>query len=169
VKASGGGQVGRPHFAQVLLEKGVVKSFQDAFERYLGKGAPAYVDKFRFTPKEAIRFVKEAGGIAVLAHPNTLGMSGPAELEKLVLRLVEFGLAGLEVFYPEHSPPEVAQYKLLAERHGLVMTGGTDYHGLEGNGLDIGVGRGEMRLPYSIVENLKRRNGLNHASQERER
>jgi 3',5'-nucleoside bisphosphate phosphatase len=169
VKASGGGQVGRPHFAQVLEEKGYVRSFQEAFERYLRKGAPAYVDKFRFTPKEALHFVKEANGVAVLAHPNTLGMNGHSELEALVLRLVEFGLAGIEVYYPEHSPPEVAQYKLLAERHGLVMTGGTDYHGLEKNGLDIGVGRGEMRVSYSVVENLKRRNGLNLACRERER
>jgi len=169
VKASGGGQVGRPHFAQVLEEKGYVRSFQEAFERYLRKGASAYVDKVRFTPKEALHFVKEANGVAVLAHPNTLGMNGRAELEKLVLQLVEFGLAGIEVYYPEHSPFEVAQYKLLAEKHSLVTTGGTDYHGLEKNGLDIGVGRGEMKLPYAIVENLKRRNGLSRASREREK
>ena len=166
VKASGGGQVGRPHFAQVLEEKGYVRSFQEAFERYLRKGAAAYVDKFRFTPKEALHFVKEAKGVAVLAHPNTLGMNSPSELEALILRLVDFGLAGIEVYYPEHSPPEVAQYKLLAERHGLLMTGGTDYHGLEKNGLDIGVGRGEMRVPYSLVENLKRRNGMGVVRQE---
>jgi hypothetical protein len=82
-------------------------------------------------------------------------MKGHAALEDLVLQLVKEGLQGIEVYYPEHSPLDVAQYKVLAERHGLLATGGTDYHGMEGNELDIGVGRGEMRLPYSIVESLR--------------
>jgi predicted metal-dependent phosphoesterase TrpH len=155
LKASGGGQVGRPHFAQVLLEKKYVKNFQDAFDRFLKKGAPAYVDKFRFTAKEALHFINGTKGVAVLAHPNTLNTNGYSELEDLVLQLIEDGLKGIEVFYPEHSALEVAQYKTLAQRYGLLMTGGTDYHGIEKNGLDIGVGRGEMKLPYSIVEGLK--------------
>ena len=155
LKASGGGQVGRPHFANVLLEKKYVRNFQEAFDRFLKKGAPAYVDKFRFTSKEALHFINEAQGIAVLAHPNTLGMSRYSELERLIVQLVEEGLKGIEVYYPEHSAAEVAQYKTLADRYGLLLTGGTDYHGIEKNGLDIGVGRGEMKLPYSIVENLK--------------
>lgn len=155
LKASGGGQVGRPHFAQVLMEKKYVRSFQEAFERFLRKGAPAYVDKLRFTPKEALHFINEAKGVAVLGHPNTLGMNGYSELENLLLKLIENGLKGIELYYPEHSSLEIAQYKNLAERYGLLMTGGTDYHGIEKNGLDIGVGKGDMKLPYSIVENLK--------------
>lgn len=155
VKASGKGQVGRPHFAQVLLEKGYVKSFQEAFDRFLKKGASAYVDKFRFRSSEAIHFIREAGGVAVLAHPNTLGLTDHKALESVLMQLVREGLKGIEVFYPEHSPSETGVYKSLAERHSLVMTGGTDYHGMEGNDLDIGVGRGNMRLPYSIIEDLK--------------
>jgi len=155
LKASGGGQVGRPHFANVLLEKKYVRSFQEAFDRFLKKGAPAYVDKFRFTSKEALHFINEARGVAVLAHPNTLGVSGYAELEKLIVRLVGEGLKGIEVYYPEHSSAEVAQYKTLADRYNLLPTGGTDYHGIEKNELDIGVGRGDMKLSYSIVENMK--------------
>jgi predicted metal-dependent phosphoesterase TrpH len=155
LKVSGGGQVGRPHFAQVLLGKRYVRSFQEAFDRFLKKGAPAYVDKFRFTAKEALHFINEAKGIAVLAHPNTLGMNGYSELENLLVQLVEEGLKGVEVYYPEHSASEVAQYKILAERYGLLLTGGTDYHGIDKNSLDIGVGRGDMKLPYSLVENLK--------------
>jgi predicted metal-dependent phosphoesterase TrpH len=155
LKASGGGQVGRPHFAQVLMEKGYVRTFQEAFDRFLKKGAAAYVEKVRFSINEALHFIKEAGGVAVLAHPNTLGMKGHSALEDLVLQLAKEGLQGIEVYYPEHSPLEVAQYKALAERNGLLTTGGTDYHGMEGNGLDIGVGRGEMKLPYSIVESLR--------------
>ena len=91
----------------------------------------------------------------MVAHPNTLGVNGFQTLEALLLRLVTEGLEGIEVYYPEHSALEVAQYKGLAERHGLLITGGTDYHGIEGSDLDIGVGRGDMKLPYSIVENLK--------------
>jgi predicted metal-dependent phosphoesterase TrpH len=155
LKASGGGQVGRPHFAQVLLEKGYVRSFQEAFDRFLKKGASAYVEKMRFSAEESIHFINEANGVAVLAHPNTLQLNGYSELENLIIRLVKKGLRGIEAYYPEHSALEVAQYKTLAERHGLLVTGGTDYHGIEKNGLDIGIGRGEMKLPYSIVENLK--------------
>ncbi len=155
LKVSGGGQVGRPHFAQVLIEKKYVKNFQEAFDRYLKKGAPAYVDKLRFTPAEAIRFIQEARGVAVLGHPNTLGLNGYGELERLIADLIKVGLKGIEVFYPEHSASEIAQYKGLAERYGLVTTGGTDYHGLEKEGLDVGVGKGDMKLPYSIVETLK--------------
>jgi predicted metal-dependent phosphoesterase TrpH len=83
VKASGGGQVGRPHFAQVLIEKGYVRSFQEAFDRFLKKGAPAYVDKVRFKPEQAISFIKESGGVAVLAHPKTLGMNSTLRLLEL--------------------------------------------------------------------------------------
>jgi predicted metal-dependent phosphoesterase TrpH len=155
IKASGGGQVGRPHFAQVLLERGYVRSIQEAFERFLKKGAPAYHDKFRFKAEEAIHFIQEANGVTVIGHPNTLGASGTSELDALLSQLVKEGLKGIEVYYPEHSPAEVATYKFLAEKYGLVMTGGTDYHGIEGNGLEVGVGRGNMKLPYSIVEALK--------------
>jgi len=155
LRASGGGQVGRPHFAQVLLEKGYVKSFQEAFDR-LKKGAPAYIEKFRFTPKEALHFINEANGISVLAHPITLGVNGYKELENLVSDLIKYGLKGIEVYYPEHSTSDIARYKEIAKRLGLVETGGTDYHGIEKNGLEIGFGRGDMRLPYSIVENLKK-------------
>jgi predicted metal-dependent phosphoesterase TrpH len=156
LRASGGGQVGRPHFAQVLVERRYVDSFQEAFERYLKKGAPAYVDKFRFTSQEAIKFITEANGVAVLGHPNTLGLNGPIELEQLLMNLIREGLKGIEVYYPEHSPSETIQYKSMAERYGLVITGGTDYHGIEKNGVDIGIGRGDMRLPYSMVEALKK-------------
>ena len=117
VRASGGGQVGRPHFAQVLMEKGYVRSLQEAFDRFLGKGAPAYVNKFRFAPGEAIGFINEAGGVTVLAHPNTLGVNEIVKLDQLLFQLMEEGLRGIEVYYPEHSPSDVAQYKLLANKY----------------------------------------------------
>jgi predicted metal-dependent phosphoesterase TrpH len=155
LRASGGGQVGRPHFAHVLLEKGYVRTFQEAFDRFLKKGAAAYVDKFRFSPEEALHFIREAGGVPVLAHPKTLGLNGHGPFEEVLRSLVRQGLRGLEVFYPEHSPSDVIEYRAVAQRHGLLMTGGTDYHGIDKSDLDIGVGRGDMRLPYALVETLR--------------
>ncbi|MEW6377703.1 MAG: PHP domain-containing protein, partial [Thermodesulfobacteriota bacterium] len=92
LEASGGGQVGRPHFAHVLVERGYVRNFQEAFDRFLKKGAPAYVEKIRFTASEAIHFIREANGVAVLGHPKTLGVDGYSALESLLLQLVEEGL-----------------------------------------------------------------------------
>jgi predicted metal-dependent phosphoesterase TrpH len=153
--ASGGGQVGRPHFAQVLLKKGFVNTVQEAFSRYLGKGAPAYVDKFRFDPKEAIRLIREARGIPVLAHPFTLHIPSPTQLKALLNELVELGLMGIEVYYPEHSEGQISLYESLAERYGLLVTGGSDYHGIEADKAEIGIGWRDMRLSYLMIEAMK--------------
>jgi predicted metal-dependent phosphoesterase TrpH len=153
--ASGGGQVGRPHFAQVLLKKGYVSTVQEAFDRYLGKGAPAYVDKFRFDPKEAIGLIREARGIPVLAHPFTLQIPSPHRLNALLAELIQLGLMGIEAYYPEHTEDQIFLYKGLAEKHGLLVTGGSDYHGIEADKVEIGIGWGHMRLSYSMVEAMK--------------
>jgi predicted metal-dependent phosphoesterase TrpH len=153
--ASGGGQVGRPHFAQVLLKKGYVHTVQEAFDRYLGKGAPAYVDKFRFAPKEAMELIREARGIPVLAHPFTLHIPSQRQLNVLLAELVQWGLMGIEVYYPEHTEDQISLYKDLAEKHGLLVTGGSDYHGIEADKAEIGLGLGDMRLSYSLVEAMK--------------
>lgn len=153
--ASGGGQVGRPHFAQVLMKKGYVNTVQEAFDRYLGKGAPAYVDKFRFDPKEAMGLIREARGIPVLAHPFTLHIPSPHQLNALLFELVQLGLMGIEISYPEHTKEQISLYKGLAEKHGLLVTGGSDYHGIEANKGEIGVGSRDLRLSYSMVEAMK--------------
>ncbi len=153
--ASGGGQVGRPHFAQVLLQKGYVHTVQEAFDRYLGKGALAYVDKFRFDPKEAMGLIREARGIPVLAHPFTLHIPSPHTLEALLAELIQLGLMGIEVYYPEHTGNQISLYKALAEKHGLLITGGSDYHGIETDKADIGMRQGDTRLSYSMVEAMK--------------
>ncbi len=153
--ASGGGQVGRPHFAQVLLQKGYVNTVQEAFDRYLGKGAPAYVDKFRFDPKEAIRLIREAQGIPVLAHPFTLHILSAIQLKALLNELIELGLIGIEVYYPEHTEDQISLYESLAEKHRLLVTGGSDYHGIEADKAKIGIGWRDMRLSYSMVEAMK--------------
>ncbi len=156
LQASGGGQVGRPHFAQVLLKKGYINTMQEAFDRYLGKGAPAYVDKFRFDPKEAMGLIREARGIPVLAHPFTLHIPSPNQLNALLAELVQLGLKGIEVYYPEHTDYQISLYKDLAEKHGLLVTGGSDYHGIEPDKAEIGIGLGDMRLSYSMVEAMKK-------------
>jgi predicted metal-dependent phosphoesterase TrpH len=156
LEASGGGQVGRPHFAHVLLKKGYVTSVQEAFDRYLKKGAPAYVDKFRFDPSEAIGLIREAAGIPVLAHPFTVHLPSHHRLNDLLGKLVRMGLMGIEVYYPEHTSDQVSLYKGFADELGLLITGGSDYHGFEADKVQIGMGSRDTRLSYSLVEAMKR-------------
>ena len=155
VQVSGGGQVGRPHMAQVLMKKGYTKSIKEAFDKYLGKGAPAYLDKFRLSAVEAITMITDAGGIPVLAHPFTLFCKSSYELDALVKKLVNQGLQGLEVYYSEHDERKTSSYKLLAKRYNLAITGGSDFHGKNMKGIDLGTGRGKLKIPYTALENLK--------------
>jgi len=155
VQVSGGGQVGRPHMAQVLMEKGYIKSIKEAFDKYLGKGAPAYLDKFRLGAEEAIAMITNAGGIPVLAHPSTLYCKSSDELDALLKKLVNQGLQGLEVYYSEHDERKTSSYKLLAKRYILAITGGSDFHGKNIKGIDLGTGRGKLKIPYTVLENLK--------------
>ena len=155
VQVSGGGQVGRPHMAQILMQKGYTKSIKEAFDKYLGKGAPAYLDKFRLSAVEAITMITDAGGIPVLAHPSTLHLKNPDELDALLKKLVNQGLQGLEVYYSEHDERKTSSYKLLAKRYNLAITGGSDFHGKNMKGIDLGTGRGNLKIPYTVLENLK--------------
>lgn len=149
------GQVGRPHFAQALVQKGIVPTVQDAFSQFLKSGRPAYVPKYRLSPAGAIQAILEAGGIPVLAHPNSVNARDEAELEALLLDLKAVGLKGLEVYYPEHGPEQKAGYERLSVRHGLVMTGGTDFHGATKPGIRLGSGKGDLRVPYRLVQALR--------------
>ena len=108
IAEAGGGLIGRPHFAQALIKKGYVKTAQEAFERYLAKGAPAYCEKFRFPPKEAIELIQQAGGIAVLAHPSSLRSSDADDLEKTVRTMVGHGISGIEAYYSDHTPEQLS-------------------------------------------------------------
>ena len=155
VEASGGGQVGRPHIAQVLLRKGYATTIQEAFDKYLGKGAPAYFDKFRLNAEDAIAMITDAGGIPVLAHPFTLKCTNQGELEELIKHLTGHGLQGIEVYYTEHNEKQISRYRLLAERNNLLLTGGSDFHGANMAGVELGTGRGSLQIPYILFENLK--------------
>ena len=156
VAEAGSGLVGRPHFAQVLVKKGYVKDPQQAFDRFLKKGAPAYEEKFRFPAKEAIRMIAQAGGIPVLGHPVTLNCNN-LQLETEVKAWKDFGLQGLEVYYSEHDQIQTRLYEELARRYNLATTGGSDFHGTMIKGMDLGSGRGNLNIPYAVLEGLKKK------------
>jgi 3',5'-nucleoside bisphosphate phosphatase len=119
------GSPGRPHVAQVMLNHGYVKSIREAFDRYLHANGPANVPRKRLTPVDAIRVIRRAGGVSVLAHP------GVADRDDMIPELVDAGLGGIETYYSEHSPLETAAYLEMCRAHGLVATGGSDFHGLQ--------------------------------------
>jgi hypothetical protein len=155
--AAGSEQVGRPNFARVLLDKGYVSTMGEAFDRYLTKGGPAYVDKFRLSPAESVELIHQGRGLAVLAHPFTLDLDGPA-LDSLVADLAASGLDGLEVYYPEHDSDQTRACLELAARHGLAVTGGSDFHG--DNKPEVALGSGfqeNLAVPAELLEALRRR------------
>jgi predicted metal-dependent phosphoesterase TrpH len=157
------GPVGRPHIAQALVKKGHVANLREAFDKYLKKGAPAYAERLRFSEVDAIQIIREAGGLAVLAHPKSLCCDDSACLSAIVARLVSLGLQGLEVYYPSHSPEMQRTYESLAKRYGLLVTGGTDFHGAIYPDLQLGFGYGDLYVPYSFLEAMKARCASNRA------
>ena len=120
--------IGRPHIAQVMVQKGYVKSIHEAFARYLGAGGAAYTPRELPTAGQCIDAVHAAGGAVVLAHPVLLGLS-PADLEHTIARLADLGLDGLETHHSDHEPGDTRRLTALAERFDLIPTGGSDYHG----------------------------------------
>jgi hypothetical protein len=156
VSASCDGQLSRPHIAREMIQKGYVSSINEAFDKYLGKGKPAYVDKYRLGWHRAIQLIRDSGGIAVLAHPCLLDLPHEDALEDLIVILASAGLGGIEVYYPEHSVDQTERFKALAHRHRLKMTGGTDFHGALKPRIQMGVGAGDLHVPYSLYENLIR-------------
>jgi predicted metal-dependent phosphoesterase TrpH len=153
---AGGELVGRPHFARVLLERGIVRDRGEAFARYLGAGAPAYVAKHRFSPAEGMAMIRAAGGVPVLAHPGMLKLA-TGDLEKLVRELMRDGLEGIEALYSEHDQAQRNWLTSLAARLGLVISGGTDFHGQAKPDLRLGLGWGDLRVPPGVLAGLKQR------------
>ena len=148
--------VSRTHFAQAMLARGYVRSFKDAFNRYLGRGKPAYVNRFRLAAGPAISVIRDAGGVSVLAHPSTLGLKSHA-LAQCVGELVAHGLSGIEVYYSEHNPAQVKEYLALAQTLNLVATGGSDFHGAANPLIELGSGFGSLRVPDDVVDRLYER------------
>lgn len=150
----GNGQLGRPHIARLMVKKGYVESINEAFDKYLGKGKPAYLDKYRIDCSRAIEVILGAGGIPVIAHPFFINPRDVADIEDLIISLKKMGLKGIEVYYPEHSPYVISQLADMANRHELLMTGGTDFHGSLKPEIKMGSGRGNFSVPYILYEKL---------------
>ncbi len=122
-KLAQGDLIGRPHVARALTEKGYVFSVKEAFDKYIGKGRPAYVPRYKFMPREAIELIKGAGGVPILAHPGLL------RNKELIHEVIDLGIAGLEVYYPEHTSQQVDGFLQLCQQFNLLVTGGSDFHG----------------------------------------
>lgn len=147
---AGGSTLGRPHFAAALVKKGVAESYQAAFDDLLGKGGPAYIPKAFISAEDTIKAAHQSGALAVLAHPLSLGLE-PEPLDSLVASLAQAGLTGMECWYGRYSPEERAGLLATAERHGLVATGGSDFHGSYKPDLSVGTGRGDLEVPDSAL------------------
>jgi predicted metal-dependent phosphoesterase TrpH len=144
------GQTGRPHIARLLVDKGVTKSMDLAFKHYLGRGAAAYAERFRFSAHDAIAMIREAGGVAVLAHPASLDPS-LRSIPALLKDLCKIGLEGVEVYYPSHSSKAVKALMKMAEGYGLLMTGGSDFHDPERSKYNSDEWKHKVQIPYDLV------------------
>ncbi len=140
------GSVGRPHIARVLAQKGYVSSVKDAFEKLIGYNAPAYVERYKLLPKEVIQLVLKAGGVPVLAHPGLI------KNDSVIYNIIEDGLRGIEVYHPEHSPEEIRKFQIMAFKNNLLITGGSDCHGIDRL---TGSQLGGVTVPMYHVEKLE--------------
>ncbi|MGA7676856.1 MAG: PHP domain-containing protein [Dehalococcoidia bacterium] len=141
-----GGSIGRPHVAKALFEKGYVSSEKEAFDKYIGHNGPAYVERYKLLPVEAVKLITDAQGLPVLAHPADIG-----GLNELVPKLKAVGLIGIEVYYRDYSSDVIAKLLKVAKQHNLIPTGGTDYHAF-GDGFEVMIG-GAL-APAQSVERL---------------
>ena len=146
--------VGRPHIAQLLMQKKYVSSAKEAFDRYLAEGKPAYVPRELPAPAEAINWIRDAKGVAVLAHPTWVKDAGDG-LYGCLKALKDAGLDGVEVHYSTHSKSQTASYLELAQQLKLLVTGGSDYHGVTKPDIEVGYGRGDLKVNPRLLEPLK--------------
>jgi predicted metal-dependent phosphoesterase TrpH len=146
VELAGNGSVGRPHVAQAMLEQGFVSSLKEAFDNYIGRNCPAYVERKKLTPQEAVKLVLDAEGFPFLAHPAEI-----ESLEQFVLKLKKAGIVGIEIYYNGYDSSIIAQLEKLAKRHDLISSGGSDFHGIDDC---IGTSMGSVDVPRDSVEKL---------------
>lgn len=151
---SGQEAIGRPHFAKFLISKGYYNSVSDAMKNYLGRGQRAYVARPLPTPQDVFDIIKCAGGISILAHPIQYRMNSDIE-ETMIEELKNRGLAGVEAIYSENSAEDTRRYLDLAKKYDLLISGGSDFHGDVKPGLDLGVGFGDLRVDYSVLDRLR--------------
>jgi predicted metal-dependent phosphoesterase TrpH len=148
--------MGRPHFAVALVEVGAAESIDDAFDRYLGNDRPAYVSKARLTGPDVAALARDSGGVAVLAHPYSMGLEGP-DLAGVVGELAQSGFGGIEAIYGRYSPRQRTELGHLARRFDLVATGGSDHHGTSKPDLRVGTGQGDLKVPDKVLGLLQAR------------
>ncbi len=146
LEIAAGGAVGRPHIAEALVRSGYVESYEEAFRKYIGFESPAYVPKYHLKPHLAFQLIDEAGGVGAIAHPGTL------RRDDLVTEFMSCGMRAIEVYHPKHGEKHLAHYQRMADKLGLVATGGSDSHGRR-NGTPL---LGTCTVPHSTVEDLKR-------------
>lgn len=147
--------VGRPHIARLLMEKKFVTSAKEAFDRYLANGRPAFVDRELPQPAEAVQWIRDAGGVPVLAHPTWVRTSADG-LRTLVRDLKGMGLGGIEVHYSTHTPSQTNEYLELARQCDLLVTGGSDFHGVTKPDIEVGIGRGQLKVSHTLLDPLKK-------------
>lgn len=152
---AGDGAVGRPHIASLLVEKGHAESIGEAFEQFLAKGGPAYVDRARLDPETALHLSREAGGVAVLAHPHTLGLDRAAEIAETLEWLRSIGLIGIEAHYGGYEGFTRTAYVALAEKFDLVPSGGSDFHGDYKPDTLLGTGTSGIPVPDEVLQALE--------------
>jgi len=146
--------ISRAHMAKALVTLRYATSIKDAFDRYLGPKCKAYISKEIFQPQEVISIIRNTGGVPVLAHPYAMKL-GRDELDKYVRNLSQMGLMGIEAFYPDYGLSETSYLLSLAQKYSLIITGGSDYHGNNKPWINIGIGRGNLRVPYSAIEKIR--------------
>jgi len=153
---AGGSSIGRPHIAQAMLEKGYITSFKEAFTKYISRDGPAYVEREKITPVGAVELILRANGLPVLAHPFTIN-----DPEMMIIELKAAGLVGIEAYYNSYTTDEISRLVSLADRHNLITTGGSDYHGLDDSnetmigGVDVPMESAERLIALAEQRALK--------------
>lgn len=150
------GTVGRPHIAQILVERGIVRDYNAAFKQYLGRHGRAFAPKRELSLATAVDVLKTEGATVALAHPYLLGENGRS-MENLVQRYAGLGVNAIEAYYTDHSPIKTREYLELARRLDLGVCGGSDFHGAIKPGIRIGVGKGKLAVPEAVLDDLKER------------
>lgn len=146
----------RAHFAQYLLDRGMISSIDEAFRKLIGDDCPCFVPREKITPHDAVRFLLRFGGVPILAHPLQYKM-GETELDALAASLTGLGLDGIEVYYSTHRQADTANLSRIAEKYGLLLSGGSDFHGTRKQNLDLGTGYGHLYVPDTILPPIRER------------
>lgn len=156
VEQAGGDQIGRPHFAKVLVNKGYAKDIKEAFTKYLAKGAPCYMDKLRLSLEHAVKMIRSAGGAAVLAHPAELAFDTEKQFRDYFQYAKDTGVAGIESYSSHHSPDQNAMFRRLADELNMFSTGGSDFHGDTKPKIQLGVFGENVNIEITeLIERIK--------------